>query len=272
MARTVFLVSDRTGITIETLAHTLLTQFGAVHHKTISLPFIDTEKKVADVVRRINEAADRDPESPVVFSSIVEPRLRDALRVCKGLVLDMFDIYLPLMEKGLAVRSEQAVGRAHAIEDVSRYESRVDAINFTLSHDDGANTSRLQTADVILLGVSRSGKTPTCLYLALHYGVRAANYPLTEDDMDRGGLPDFLVPYGKRLFGLTITPERLQRIRTERRPDSRYASLAQCQKEVRWVETLFRQKKIPNIDTTTISIEEIAVSILHKIGLARESY
>lgn len=272
MARTVFLVSDRTGITIETLAHTLLTQFGAVHHKSISLPFIDSEKKILDVVKRIDSAADHDPEPPVVFSSIVEPSLRDALRKCRGLVLDMFDIYLPLMEKGLHTRSEQAVGRAHAIDDITRYDSRVEAINYTLRHDDGADTRRLQAAEVILLGVSRSGKTPTCLYMALHYGVRAANYPLTEDDIEIGRLPDALTEHKDRWFGLTITPERLQRIRSERKPNSRYASLAQCQKEARWAESLFRRHRVPHIDSTTMSIEEIAVSILHKFGLERESY
>ena len=272
MARTIFLVSDRTGITIETLAHTLLTQFGAVHHKSVSLPFIDDPAKVHQVVERINAAATTDPESPLVFSSIVDPELRDILRQCRGAVLDMFDIYVPLLERELAVRSRQAVGLAHAIDDMSRDEHRVDAINFTLSHDDGGSVKRLQNADVILLGVSRSGKTPTCLYLALHYGVSAANYPLTEDDMDKGRLPEFLTPYQKRWFGLTITPERLHRIRTERRPNSRYASLAQCQKEVHWAEEVFKRYQISFLDTTTVSIEEIAVSILHKFGLQRESY
>ena len=272
MARTIFLVSDRTGITIETLAHTLLTQFDAVHHKSVSLPFIDDASKARQVVERINTAAGKDPEPPVVFSSIVDPGLREILRQCRGAVLDMFDIYVPLLEREFSARSRQAVGLAHAIDNMSRYEHRVDAINFTLSHDDGANVKRLHNADAILLGVSRSGKTPTCLYLALHYGVSAANYPLTEDDMEKGRLPEFLTPFQKRWFGLTITPERLHRIRTERRPGSRYASLAQCQKEVRWAEDVFKRYQVPFLDTTTVSIEEIAVSVLHRFGLERASY
>jgi regulator of PEP synthase PpsR (kinase-PPPase family) len=272
MARTIFLVSDRTGITIETLAHTLLTQFDAVHHKSVSLPFIDDPAKARKVVDRVNTAADQDPQPPLVFSSIVDPALRDILRQSRGAVLDMFDIYVPLLERELSVRSRQAVGLAHAIDDISRYEHRVDAINYTLSHDDGGKIKQLQSADVILLGVSRSGKTPTCLYLALHYGVSAANYPLTEEDMDNGRLPEFLTPYKKRWFGLTITPERLHRIRTERRPDSRYASIEQCRKEVQWAENVFRRYQAPFIDTTAISIEEIAVNILDRFGLRRESY
>jgi len=272
MARTIFLVSDRTGITIETLAHTLLTQFDALHHNTVSLPFIDSMDKAAGAVKRIDRALDQDAEPPLVFSSLVDPELRRILRSSKGVFLDLFEIYLPLLEKELATSSKQAVGLAHAIDDITRYESRVEAINFTLSHDDGADTRRLQNAEVILLGVSRSGKTPTCLYLALHYGVRAANYPLTEDDMESGRLPEFLLPHRKRWYGLTITPERLYRIRQERRPESRYASMAQCQKEVEWAEKIFKRYQVPVIDTTTISIEEIAVSILHRFGLSRPAY
>jgi len=272
MARTIFLVSDRTGITIETLAHSLLTQFDALHHNTVNLPFIDTPDKAAGAVRRIDRALEQDADPPLVFSSLVDPELRNIVRTSKGTFLDLFEIYLPLLEKELAVTSKQAVGLAHAIDDISRYESRVEAINFTLSHDDGADTRRLQNAEVILLGVSRSGKTPTCLYLALHYGVRAANYPVTEDDMDTGRLPDFLMAHRKRWYGLTITPERLHRIRQERRPDSRYSSLAQCHKEVEWAEQVFKRYQVPVIDTTTISIEEIAVSILHRFGLSRPAY
>lgn len=272
MDRTIFLVSDRTGITIETLAHTLLTQFDAVHHKSISLPFIDTPEKARAARQRIDAIAKADGVPPVIFSSLIDSRLRDEIRACGGIFLDLFEIYLPVMEKELAIRSRQAVGLAHAIDDISRYESRVEAINFTLSHDDGADTRKLQNAEVILLGVSRSGKTPTCLYLALHYGVRAANYPLTEDDMNKGRLPEFLMPYRKKWYGLTITAERLHAIRTERRPDSKYASLAQCRKEVQWAEELFERQRVPVIDTTAISIEEIAVSILHQFGLARPAY
>jgi hypothetical protein len=272
MARTIFLVSDGTGITIETLAHTLLTQFDAVHHKNVSLPFIDSKDKVIGVVNRINQSADHNPETPIVFSSIVDVSLREELAKCRGNVLDLFDIYLPLLEKNLEIRSRQKSGLAHAIDDISRYEDRVEAINFTLNHDDGASVRKLQIADVILLGVSRSGKTPTCLYLALHYGVRAANYPLTEDDMESGRLPDFLTPYRHRWYGLTISPEQLHRIRTQRRPESRYSSIEQCRKEAQWAEKIFKRYAVPSIDTTAISIEEIAVSVLHRFGLKRESY
>ena len=156
--------------------------------------------------------------------------------------------------------------------DQTQYLARMDAVNYALNVDDGLRTKDYEQADIILTGVSRSGKTPTCLYMALHYGVRAANYPITEDDMDKGRLPDALMPHKDRWFGLTITPERLQRIRSERKPNSRYASLAQCQTEARWAESLFRRHRVPQIDSTTMSIEEIAVSILHKFGLERESY
>ena len=269
MDRTIFLVSDRTGITIETLAHTLLTQFDAVHHKSISLPFIDTPEKARAARQRIDAIAKADGVPPVIFSSLIDSRLRDEIRACGGIFLDLFEIYLPVMEKELAIRSRQAVGLAHAIDDISRYESRVEAINFTLSHDDGADTRKLKNAEVILLGVSRSGKTPTCLYLALQFGVRAANYPLTEEDFPADGLPPVLERHRRVLFGLSIAPERLQQIRQQRRADSAYASLARCRQEVQWAERLYSAYRIPFLNTTTMSIEEIAAAIMHRTGLRR---
>jgi regulator of PEP synthase PpsR (kinase-PPPase family) len=176
----------------------------------------------------------------------------------------VFDAFIPPLEAELGTASSHAVGKFHGVSN--GYTSRIDAVNFTLAHDDGLGT-KLAEADIVLVGVSRCGKTPTCLYLALQYGLYAANYPLTGEDFERGKLPDLVSAHRSKLFGLSISAERLRQIRQERRPDSTYSSLATCQREVHQAEALFRQLNIPYLDSTAISIEEIASTIVHKTGL-----
>jgi hypothetical protein len=164
------------------------------------------------------------------------------------------------------------VGRSHGVHNNASYAKRISAINFAYANDDGVSAKNFNEAEIILVGVSRSGKTPTCLYLAMQYGIYAANFPLTEEDMDSDQLPNALKPFRNKLFGLTIAAEQLQRIRQERKPDSRYASLAQCHKELQWQESLYRRLGIQYIDTTAISIEEIATTILNNSGIKRHLY
>jgi regulator of PEP synthase PpsR (kinase-PPPase family) len=267
MKRSVFFVSDRTGITAETLGNTLLTQFEAARFKKISLPFIDTPEKADRVVSRINRTAEEDGLRPLVFSTMVEPGLREIIGNSNGLLMDFFDTFISPIEAEIGVRSSYAVGRSHGIGAYADYKARIDAVNFALSHDDGVATRSYGFADLILIGVSRSGKTPTCLYLALQYGLLVANYPLTEEDLASTRLPASLESHKGKLFGLTIDAERLHQIRTERRPNSRYASLAQCRRELQWVEGLYGREKIPFINTSSFSIEEIATTVLHETGL-----
>jgi len=266
----IFVVSDRTGITVEKLVHTLLTQFDVMPAERIVRPFLDSPAKIAAAVAEINAAADKDDMPPLVYSSIVDKELRDQLKQCRGQVFDIFDEFLPAMSKALHIQSTYHVGRAHGIGNVHDYDARVEAVNFALAFDDGARVRGLDRADLILIGVSRSGKTPTCLYLAMQYKVFAANYPLTEEDFLQGRLPDPLVPHSDRLFGLAITPERLHQIRSERRPGSEYASMAQCRREIAAAENLYRSKRIPFIDSTAMSIEELAVEIMQRAGVERE--
>ena len=183
--------------------------------------------------------------------------------------LDFFDAFITPLETELKVRSSHAAGRAHGMADLAAYTARINATNFALANDDGSQVREYGRADVILIGVSRSGKTPTCLYMALQYGIYAANYPLTDDDLESGKLPAVLVPHAKKLYGLTIRPDRLQQIRNERRPDSRYASAAQVAYEVRTAEALFDRLGLSYIDTTDCSIEEIGSRILQKTGIER---
>lgn len=265
--RQVFFVSDRTGITAETLGHALLTQFEGVAFEYINCPYLDRVEKIEAVVARINAAPAQGGGRPLVFSTLVDPRLRDMVARSDGVLFDLFDAFIEPLESELGRRSSHAVGRSHGMGVYERYKTRIDAVNFALAADDGVSTRDYSSADVILLGVSRSGKTPTCLYLALHYGIRAANYPLTEEDLGVPHLPAALEGYRDKLFGLTIDPERLHQIRRERRPTGRYATLAQCEHEVRRVEELYRKECIPFLDTSAVSIEEIATTIMHRGAL-----
>jgi regulator of PEP synthase PpsR (kinase-PPPase family) len=270
--RTLFLVSDRTGITVDTLVHTLMTQFDDPPERRISLPFVDNQAKVIAAVQQINRAAEKDAAPPLVFSSLIDAGHREELKKCAGIVFDFFDAFLQPLSTVMGLRPKGTAGLSHGMGELSQYDERVDAVNFALNYDDGVKLRNLERADIILIGVSRSGKTPTCLYLAMHYGVRAANYPLTEEDFERHGLPEKLREHRHKLFGLTIAPERLQRIREERRPGSVYASLAVCRKELIEAENLFKQNDIPYLESTAISIEEMAAAIMHQSGIKRRIY
>jgi regulator of PEP synthase PpsR (kinase-PPPase family) len=267
--RTVFFVSDRTGITAEIVGRTLLTQFPGIEFHRRTLPFVDTVEKAREAVRIINEAARLENQRPLVLSTLIEDDVRAAVAGCDGLCLDLFAGFIGRLETELGMESSHALGLSHGMGDDLAYQKRIDAINYALAHDDGAATANYPHADIILVGVSRVGKTPTSLYLAMQYGIHAANYPLTPEDFGRGGLPEALQPHRDRLFGLTITPERLSRIRSERKPDSRYAALENCREEVLRAEKLLHREKIPLIDTSAMSIEEIAISILHATGLIK---
>jgi [pyruvate, water dikinase]-phosphate phosphotransferase / [pyruvate, water dikinase] kinase len=266
--RTVFFVSDQTGVTAETMGHSLLTQFEGLEFRAVTLPFVSNVDKALEVVRKIDAAAAVEGVRPIVFSTLVQDELREVVMRANGLFLDFFAAFVGPLERELDTRSTHRAGRAHGMADLAAYATRIDATNFSLAHDDGAGVDYAR-ADVVLIGVSRSGKTPTCLYMALQYGVFAANYPLTDEDLEGVELPARLNAVRPRLYGLTIRPERLRQIRNERRPASRYASAQQVQFEVRAAEALFQRFGIPHIDTTECSIEEIASRIINDTGIER---
>jgi len=265
----VFYVSDRTGITAETLGRSLLTQFEGVVARQARWPFLDTPDKAQEAVDRLNQIAEEEGERPIVFSTLIDSELRGIINQANAVIIDFFDTFNSRLEQELGVPASRVVGRSHGIHDYSAYTARIDSLNFALATDDGITTRNYPAADIILIGVSRSGKTPTCLYLALQYGVLAANYPITEEDLGNNRLPEVLQPYRDKLFGLTIDPERLHHIRSERRPNSRYASVDQCRYELDRVEGMYRAEAIHHLNTTSMSIEEIATSLLHAAGLER---
>ncbi len=271
--RSVFFVSDGTGITAETFGNSILAQFpGKPRH--VRRPFIDSVDKARAVLDEINQVADGEGRKPIVFITLVNDDVRRIITEpgCRGLVLDMFRHFVEPLEDEFKVKSNHRVGRFSDAAKSTEYNDRIEAINFSLAHDDGQSARNLAAADVILLGVSRCGKTPTSLYLAMQHGIKAANYPLIPEDFERNKLPTSLVPHLKKCFGLTIDPERLSQIRNERRPDSKYAALDNCRYEVREAETLMRRSGIGWLSSTHKSIEEIATTILRDIRPDRLIY
>lgn len=265
--RTVFYVSDGTGITAETFGHSLLTQFDNLRLRQLRLPFVDSAEKAQQAVERIDRQALADGNRPIVFSTLIDPAINDIVRMANCRYLDLFATFLEPLESEFGVRSTHTVGRSHTATDTEAYQRRIAAINYTLAHDDGQTHIELDHADLILIGVSRSGKTPTSLFMAMQHGIRTANYPLIPDDFERGRLPEVLYRYKPKLFGLSIAPERLAEIRNERRPGSRYASLENCRYEVRAGEALMRREGIRWLSSTTKSIEEIAATVLNELDL-----
>jgi regulator of PEP synthase PpsR (kinase-PPPase family) len=271
--RTVFFVSDGTGITAETFGNSILAQFAA-KPRHVRRPFIDTEEKARQVVGEINQTFEAEGKPPIVFITLVSDNMREIVTSpkCKGLVLDMFRTFVEPLEKEFGIKSNHRVGRFSDAAKSQEYDDRIEAINFSLAHDDGQSSRNLELADVILVGVSRSGKTPTSLYLAMQHGIKAANYPLIPEDFERGRLPSSLAPYKAKCFGLSIDPERLSHIRNERRPGSKYAALENCRYEVNEAELMMRRDGIGWLSSTHKSIEEIATTILRDIRPDRLVY
>jgi len=270
--RTVFFISDGTGITAETFGNAIMAQF-ELKARHVRLPFIDSVDKAHQAVRQINHTGVLEGKKPIVFTTLVNMEVLAVIKAgCQGMLLDMFGTFVRPLETELGLTSNHRIGRFSDVSKSKEYHDRIEAINFSLSHDDGQSNRDLESADVILVGVSRSGKTPTSLYLAMQYGLKAANYPLIPEDFERRQLPPALVPHRAKIFGLTIQPERLSEIRNERRPNSKYASLENCRSEVSEAEAMMRRAGIRWLSTTTKSIEEISTTILQELRPERLSY
>jgi hypothetical protein len=267
-SRQVYFISNGTAITAETLGMSLLAQFPDHPFQSHTVPFVDTLEKAHAFADEINRGFETSGQLPIVICTMGDEDLIKIIKQCKALVIDPFGDILPRLEKALAAQHHQP-GESHRTANPSLYESRIDAIDYAMLHDDGGKTQNYDEADIILVGVSRSGKTPSCLYLALQFGIKAANYPITEEDMDTDRLPKPIAPFKERLYGLTTDLQRLVNIREERRPNSRYASINQCRFELRAVEEMYARHSIAYINTSRMSVEEISARIIRDNGLHR---
>lgn len=267
--RDVFYISDGTAITAETFGHAVLGQFSLNLQQT-TLPFVESTERAQQVKNLINQSNEKYGIQPLVFYSMVIPEIKQIIEQANALFYDVLKVLVEPLERDLAIKATPQLQRSHSInKDSASYHNRIAAIEYTLAHDDGISLNHLEQADIILLGVSRCGKTPTSLYLAMQFGLRAVNYPFIADDMSALKLPKAIEPYRFKTFGLTIDIERLVAIRNERLADSNYASPEQCQDELQKVEAMFRREAIPYLNTSSLSVEEISTRLLSMSGLKR---
>jgi len=255
--RSVFFVSDGTGLTAESWGAALLAQFHQTPFDRHTIPFVHTPADAERCVARVN-AAVVDSLKPLVFSTTVDPAIRSILATANCIFIDLFEQTVPVLEEHLQTASAPAMGLAHGISDTGHYQNRMAAVEYSLEHDDGQSLRALSQADIVLVAPSRCGKTPTSMYLALQYGVKAANFPLVDEEFVDHTLPPSLAAVASKAFGLIATPQRLSAVRSERRPNSKYASIEQCRFEVAAAEEIYRRYNIPYADSTSRSIEELA--------------
>lgn len=268
--RSVYIVSDSTGLTAEAMARSVLSQFDLPFQK-IRIPFVDTLEKTREATERIQRSRSQSGIRPIVFSTLVKPELLSILHEADALHLNVMQPFIAQLTSELGTSAKKEIGLNHQMTGSDEYEDRIEAIHFTIAHDDGQSHSNLKAADLILLGVSRSGKTPTSLFLAIQYGLKVANYPLIPEDFERGRLPSVLLQFKNKLFGLSINPVRLAQIRNARRPGSQYASLENCRYEVSAAENIMEKEGILWLSSTNKSIEEIASTIIHELDSVKEN-
>lgn len=264
--RNVYFVSDSTGITAETLGSALLANFPTIGFARQTIPFVDTVDGARNVVAEIDRAS-TGGHPPLVFTTIKAAEVRAVISGADAVIIDLLAGHLLDLERVLDTTASAQLGQYHAVGDAERYFARMRAVEYAIEHDDGQSSRALDIADVVLIGPSRCGKTPTTMYLALQYGLLVANYPLTDDDYPADGLPPALAEHASRCFGLTTTPLRLSQVRHERRPGSKYASLEQCTRELRRAEDLYRRNRVPFLNSSTKSVEEMSAVIMQAMHL-----
>jgi regulator of PEP synthase PpsR (kinase-PPPase family) len=265
----VFFLSDSTGISAETMGNALLIQFPDTRFERTLFPFITTVEEARRVVAVLDEAMEG-PVTPLVFTTAADDTVRLELARTRAPIIDFFDIHMGRVEEILGLRGLHEAARLHGVGDIRSYNNRMAAVEFTIEHDDGQSVRGLEKADIILIAPSRCGKTPTSMYLALQHGLFVANYPLVDEDLEQADLPGLLRSYESRCVGITTTVERLSRVRNERRPNSRYASVEQCRWELRRAGELYAAHRVPVIDSSSRSVEEMATLIVQIVTKNRK--
>ncbi|VAW33202.1 Phosphoenolpyruvate synthase regulatory protein [hydrothermal vent metagenome] len=267
-SKDIYYISDSTGILAINLGQALICQFPEVNFHEEKFPFINTRAAARSTLNYILKQSGG--RQPLIFSTLVDPKIR---KIFDHPQVELFDIcggFLNRLEDCLETKAMMMPGFARQVDNVSMAR-RAEAINYCLSHDDGTKLDEYDEAEVILLGVSRAGKTPVSVYLSTQMGLKSANYPLTSSDLDSYSLPDAIRRNRKQAVGLTTSPELLQSMRQKRYPDSKYASRAVCRQELQQAQQIFMKYNLPTINTADKSIEELAAQISQEIGLYRKS-
>lgn len=268
--RSVFYISDQTGITTEKLGNALLVKFPNLEFHKDSFPFSNTTAKIGQAMLKVRNRYMIDGYKPLILSSMIDPNLRKLLNVDYAVNIDFFEEFIGKLEDALETKADMTAGKVHSIGNEEQYKHRIDAIHYSLENDDGVSCKHYDEADIIIVGVSRVGKTPTSIYLAVNYGIKVANYPFAEADLHTDHLPKSLVPYHHKLFGLSIEADRLHRIRSNRMPGSKYAERSTCQQEISVAEHIMHNCGIPFLNTSHKSIEEISVAIMQIVKLTKQ--
>lgn len=266
-SKDIYYISDSTGILITNLGQALLCQFPEISFHEEKIPYVKTIKEAQKTLEYILDKSRG--RRPIIFSTIMDLEIRNLFRSPEVEFFDAFDYFLDPLEHCLEAKALRVPGFSRH-GDVLTMNKRVDAINYCLEHDDGTKVNEFDEADVILLGVSRAGKTPVSVYLATQMGLKAGNFPLTDEYLKEQRLPQSVVRNIKRAVALTTTPEMLRSIREKRYPDSKYAKIATCIEELQLAEEIFHHHKVPIISSAGKSIEEIATQVTQEIGLARK--
>ncbi len=266
-SKDVYYISDSTGILATNLGQALLCQFPEINFHEEHLPFIRTVEEARQALAYILESSGG--RRPIVFSTIMDREIMAVFDVPEVEFFDAYELFLSRLEECLEARALRVPGFSRQADNVTMAR-RVEAIHFTLDHDDGVRPSEYDQAQVILLGVSRTGKTPASVYLATQLGLKVANFPLTGDTLARGQLPEGVLGNLRRAVGLTTRPEVLQQVRRKRYPDSRYASLTTCIDEIEQAKRVFARYRLPVVDTAGKSIEEIATQVLQELGISKK--
>ena len=267
-SKDIYYVSDSTGILSTNLGQSLLCQFPEIHFHEEQFPFIRSVKEARATLKYILKNSGG--RSPIIFSTIMLPEVLKVFDTPEVELFDMYVAFLDRLERSLEVQPLRLPGFYRHTDNVS-ISKRVEAIHYTLEHDDGTKIDELDDADVILVGVSRSGKTPASVYLATQMGLKAANFPLTIEFLTQYSLPEAIKRNIKRTVGLTTSPEMLRKVREKRYAASNYAKLVTCLEELDQAKNIFLKNKIPVVNTEGKSIEETATQIMQEIGLSRKT-
>jgi regulator of PEP synthase PpsR (kinase-PPPase family) len=266
------LVSDATGETVHSVARACFVQFDGIEPTEHHWPLVRTKGQIDKILRKIEE------HPGIVLFTIVKEDLRTALEIgCWRLHIPCISVLDPVIHAltaFLGLQSSGKSGRQHILD--AEYFDRIDAMTYTLNHDDGQSTHDLADADVILVGVSRTSKTPTCIYLA-NRGLKAANVPVVPDIRLPPEFDTLTDGAGPLIVGLTTDPKRLVQVRRNRlrlldhNADTDYVDPETVKDEVATARRLFSERDWPVIDVTRRSIEETAATILQILERQRDA-
>ncbi|WP_028582415.1 pyruvate, water dikinase regulatory protein [Desulfogranum japonicum] len=261
--KNVYYISGSTAILAEDMGRALLAQFSGFRFKEEKIPFIHTVAEAEEALNRILDQCKE--EKPLLFCTIMDQHTRDVFNHPDVLFFDIFLETLEKVETSLGVCALREPGYSRHFT-MSKMTKRVDAIHYSLEHDDGTKPKDYDIADLILVGVSRTGKTPVSIYLATHMELKAANFPLTADHLGKHELPKEIVKNKSRAIGLTASPRYLHEIREKRYHGSTYASLDTCTRELQQARQLYRRYDLKTLNVEGRSIEELAVQAVQLVG------